>query len=158
MATEPVSLPHNNSLQALRQLVEERMREVRDSFLELRTALQQCEESVAGSLDKLYSDTRESVESSERTIQQLEEAKNAMQATLVDNKMNVFLQATIQSIDSQIAEVRNSTALVPKRIQLEWRRDAKQCIQTLCKVISSTDDTSCGTGAPEPIPLPAQVI
>ena len=153
----PVSLPRDNSLQALRALVEEKKREVRDNFQELRTALQQCEDRAAGVLDRLYSDTMESVESSERTIQQLEEAKNAMQATLVDNKMNVFLQTTIQSIDAQISEVRNSTALVPKQIYLEWRRDVKQSIQTVCKVISP-GNISSATGNPEPIPQPVKEI
>ena len=158
MATGLLSLPRNNSLQALRELVEDKKREVRDNFLELRTLLQQCEDSVAGRLDRIYSDTRNNVESSERTIQQMEEAKKPLQATIVDNKMNLFVQTTIQAIDAQIAEVRNSTALVPIQIQLQWRREAvKQSIQTFCNVVSPSDGTSCDAEAQEPLPQTAKV-
>ena len=153
-----LSLPRNNSLQALRELVEDKKREVRDNFLELRTLLQQCEDSVTGRLDSIYSDTRNNVESSERIIQQMEQAKKPLQATIVDNKMNLFVQTTIQAIDAQIAEVRNSTALVPIQIQLQWRREAvKQSIQTFCSVVSPSDGTSCDAEAQEPLPQTAKV-
>ncbi|KAI6660849.1 hypothetical protein LOD99_13573 [Oopsacas minuta] len=137
MATGPVSLPRDNALAALRVIVEEKKGEVTRNFLELTTALKTSEDTVTKKLDEIYIDTRESVESNERTVTQLEQSKIAFQATLVDNKMNLFLQNTIQSIDGQIAEVRNSTT-VPKQIYLRWRNeDVKQSIHKVCDVISS---------------------
>ena len=141
MAMESVSLPRDNSLEELRVVVEEKKQEAKKKFSELKKLLQISEDTTTNTLDKIYTDIREGIERNERTVTQLEQAKIALNSTLVDNDTTLFLQETIQNIDAQIAKARNSACVVPKHILLRWElEDLKQSIENVCEVISSTSE------------------
>ena len=118
MAMESVSLPRDNSIEELRVVVEEKKQEAKKKFSELKKLLQISEDTTTNTLDKIYTDIREGIERNERTVTQLEQAKIALNSTLVDNNMTVLLQTTIRNFDTQIAEARNSACVVPKHILL----------------------------------------
>ena len=139
MAVSSVSQPRDNLLEALRMLVEEREKEVKEVFLELRTELEQCEEIVNKELCELYSDTRERVERDEKKIGNLEKVKMSAQTNLVDNEFNSILQTTMDNLDAQIAEIRRSSITIPRK--LEWNKEElKKSIERVCRIVSSNLD------------------
>ena len=153
MAMESVSLPRDNSLEELRVVIEEKKGEVKRKFTELKKLLEISENTATNRLDRIYTDVREVVERNERTVTQLEQAKNDLNSTLVDNTMNSFLQTTIQNFDDQIAKARNSACVVPKHISLRWSiEELKQSIENVCEVISSsTAETPVSTEQPNKV-------
>ena len=141
MAVSSVSQPRGNLLEALRMLVEERKKEVKEVFLELRTELEQCEERVNKELCELYSDTRERVERDEKKIGNLEKVKMSAQTNLVDNEFNSILQTTMDNLDAQIAEIRRSSITIPRNVELEWNKEElKKSIERVCRIVSSNLD------------------
>ena len=139
MAVESVSLPRDNSLEELRVVIEEKKGEVKRKFTELKKLLEISENTATNRLDRIYTDVREGVERSERTVTQLKQAKIALNAAPADNDTTLFLQPTNQNIDNQIAKARNSACVVPKHISLRWSiEELKQSIENVCEVISSS--------------------
>ena len=152
MAMESVSLPRDNSIEELRVVVEEKKQEAKKKFSELKKLLQISEDTTTNTLDKIYTDIREGIERNEKTVTQLEQAKIALNSTLVDNNMTVLLQTTIRNFDTQIAEARNSACVVPKHILLRWKvEDLKQSIENVCEVISSTSEIPVYTLQPNKV-------
>ena len=152
MAMESISLPRDNSIEELRVVVEEKKQVARNKFSELKKLLQISEDTATNTLDRIYTDIREGIERNEKTVTQLEQAKTALNSTLVDNDTTLFLQETIQNIDAQIAKARNLACEVPKHILLRWKvEDLKQSIENVCEVISSTAEIPVYTLLPNKV-------
>ena len=141
MAMSSLPQPRDNLLENLRILVEERKEEIKEVYLEMRTALEQCEERVSKELCEIYSDTRERVGRDERKIGKLETAKGNIQTDLVDNEFNSILQTTVVNFDAQIAEIRRTSVSIPRYVELEWNKEElKKSIERVCKIVSSNCD------------------
>ena len=142
MTMSSVSQSRDNLLEALRMLVEERKKEVKEVFLELRTSLEECEAGVNSELCRIYSDTRDCVEREEKKIEKLRAAKGYLQTDLVDNEFNSFLQTTMDNFDAQIAEIQRTSVTIPRDFELEWNKEElKRSIERVCRIVSSGGDT-----------------